>query len=73
VDTPSGQRARLNNLGYFAGFTDRDQDQLEWAIEEFQADEKLPDRGLKGTLAKDRPTLNRLAERHGDMLKGEEL
>ena len=73
VDTPSGQRARLNNLGYFAGFTDRDQDQLEWAIEEFQADEGLADRGLKGTLAKDRPTLNRLAERHGDMLKGEEI
>lgn len=73
VDTPSGQRARLNNLGYFAGFSERDQDQLEWAIEEFQADEKLADRGLKGNLAKDRPTLNRLAVRHGDMLKGEEL
>ena len=73
VDTPSGQRARLNNLGYFAGFSDRDEDQLAWAIEEFQADEQLVDRGLKGSLAKDRPTLNRLGQRHGDMLKGEEL
>ena len=73
VDTPSGQRARLNNLGYFAGFSDRDEDQLAWAVEEFQADEKLPDRGLKGTIAKDRKTLNQLARRHGDMLAGEEL
>lgn len=73
VDTPSGQRARLNNLGYFAGFSDRDEDQLAWAVEEFQADEKLTDRGLKGDRGKDRTTLNRLAQRHGDMLKGEEL
>ena len=73
VDTPSGQRARLNNLGYFAGFSDRDEDQLAWAIEEFQCDEKMTERGLTGTLSRDRKTLNRLALRHGDMLPGEEL
>ena len=37
------------------------------------SDETLADRGLKGDRAKDRTTLNRLAQRHGDMLKGEEL
>lgn len=73
LDTKSGQRARLNNLGYFAGFGDLDDDQLLWAIEEFQADEKLTDRGLTGTIAKDRRTLNRLGQRHGDLLAGEEL
>jgi hypothetical protein len=34
----SGQQARLNNLGYFAGFTLRDLDQLLWAAEEFSCD-----------------------------------
>jgi len=34
----SGQQARLNNLGYFAGFTVDDHDQLSWALEEFQCD-----------------------------------
>ena len=73
LDTRSGQRARLNNFGYFAGFGEQDDDQLVWAIEEFQNDEKLTERGLTGTLAKDRRTLNRLGQRHGDMLPGEEL
>lgn len=36
--TLSGQQARLNNLGYFAGFALEDLDQLLWAIEEFQCD-----------------------------------
>ena len=31
----SGQQARLNNLGFFAGFTLTDLDQLLWAAEEF--------------------------------------
>ncbi len=31
----SGQQARLNNLGYFAGFSHTDLDQLLWAAEEF--------------------------------------
>jgi hypothetical protein len=34
----SGQQARLNNLGYFAGFTVDDHEQLRWALEEFQCD-----------------------------------
>jgi len=34
----SGQQARLNNLGYFAGFTLRDLDHLLWAAEEFSCD-----------------------------------
>jgi len=36
--TLSGQQARLNNLGYFAGFAIEDTEQLRWAIEEFQCD-----------------------------------
>jgi hypothetical protein len=34
----SGQQARLNNLGYFAGFTLDDLEQLLWAAEEFECD-----------------------------------
>ncbi len=34
----SGQQARLNNMGYFAGFTVKDLDQLLWAAEEFACD-----------------------------------
>lgn len=32
----SGQQARLNNLGYFAGYSLRDLDQFLWATEEFE-------------------------------------
>jgi hypothetical protein len=35
----SGQQARLNNLGYLAGFDVRDLDQLLWAAEEFLCDD----------------------------------
>ncbi|MGA8308921.1 MAG: peptidoglycan-binding protein [Terriglobales bacterium] len=42
VDTPSGQQARLNNLGYFAGSADRADDPLFLsAAEEFQCDHGL--------------------------------
>lgn len=34
----SGQQARLNNLGYFAGYTLNDLEQLLWAAEEFSCD-----------------------------------
>ena len=34
----SGQQARLNNLGYFAGFALNDLEQLLWAAEEFKCD-----------------------------------
>jgi hypothetical protein len=38
VSEPAGQQARLNNLGYFAGFNPESKHQLKWAIEEFQCD-----------------------------------
>jgi hypothetical protein len=42
ISDVEGQQARLNNLGYFAGFTkpntQREKDQLIWAVEEFQCD-----------------------------------
>ena len=41
VDTPQGQRARLNNLGYFAGFSDNEIEQFRWAVEEFKCDQGL--------------------------------
>jgi hypothetical protein len=34
----SGQQARLNNLGYFAGYAFNDLEQLLWAAEEFACD-----------------------------------
>jgi len=75
VDTPAGMRARLNNLGYYAGFGPDDEAQLDWAVEEFQCDEKLPkkDRGLHPERKRNLATWNRLAQRHGDMLPGEEV
>lgn len=73
VDEASGQRARLDNLGYFAGYTENDRDQLEWATEEFQCDEKLKDRGLFAERSRNLPTWNHLGKRHGDMLPGEEV
>ncbi len=38
IDTLSGQRARLNNLGYFAGSASNDTEQFRWAAEEFKKD-----------------------------------
>ena len=34
----SGQQQRLNNLAYFAGFSEKSKAQFKWAVEEFQAD-----------------------------------
>jgi hypothetical protein len=43
VDTPSGQRARLRNLGYYFGDLDEDDPpQFKSAVEEFQCDHGLP-------------------------------
>jgi hypothetical protein len=39
IDSLSGQRARFYNLGYFAGFTDKDLEQTNWAAEEFECDQ----------------------------------
>ena len=61
----SGVRARLNNLGYFAGYTDRDADQLRWAVEEFQCEHRKS-HGLKVTGELDRKTLEALRKVHGD-------
>lgn len=46
----SGQQARLNNMGYFAGFSLRDLDQFLWAVEEFECE-------IKKKQVKARPTL----------------
>jgi hypothetical protein len=49
VTEVTGQRDRLNNLGYFAGFsTTVDDLQFRWAVEEFQADHRDTD-GLRVT------------------------
>lgn len=37
-NTFAGQQERLNNLGYFAGFTVKDEPQFRWAVEEFLCD-----------------------------------
>lgn len=43
VEHPSGQKARLNNLGYFAGTPDQDDELLfQSAVEEFQCDHMGP-------------------------------
>ena len=48
IDTPSGQQARLENLGYFPG--DGDPDAFESAVEEFQCDHGLKVDGKCGTI-----------------------
>lgn len=61
VDAPSGQVARLNNLGYFAGDLDgSDADALKSAIEEFQCDH-----GLTVTGDCDSQTQAKLQQVHG--------
>jgi hypothetical protein len=47
IDTLSGQRARLHNLGYFAGFASDDTDQFRWAAEEFKKDKKVTPLAVK--------------------------
>jgi len=41
VTESSGQRARLDNMGYYAGFEKTDEQQLRWAVEEFQCNNNL--------------------------------
>lgn len=61
VDTVSGQKARLNNLGYFAGPLDEEDESLfKSAIEEFQCDHKLTIDGKCGP-----NTQAKLKEIHG--------
>ena len=71
VDSNEGMRARLNNLGYFAGLAnDSDTEQLRWAIEEFQHDNKIsPPNGDvddPNNRAKLRATKTKLGVIHGD-------
>lgn len=61
IGTASGQKARLNNLGYFAGPLDKeDEDLLKSATEEFQCDHKLAVDGKCGPI-----TQAKLKEIHG--------
>lgn len=69
ASSKGGQRARLNNMGYFAGFSENDDDQLAWAIEEFEADN---DRRPTGR-SDDPVVFNLIAHRHGDLLKSEKV
>lgn len=69
ANTIRGQQVRLNNMGYFAGFSEQHLEQLRWAIEEFQADHKLPVTGRFD----DPKTFNRIAREHGDLLEGEQV
>jgi hypothetical protein len=60
VEEPTGQHARLNNLGYNAGTVgDPDPDQLKSAVEEFQCDNELPVTGVC-----DAATQSKLKELH---------
>ena len=56
IDSLSGQAARLNNLGYFAGAPDTADDaQFKSAVEEFQCDESItPVDGLPGSQTQDK-------------------
>lgn len=67
ASTESGQRSRLNNMGYFAGFSPNDTAQLQWAIEEFERDHDLRVTGRSDVPA----TFNRIAHEHGDLLASE--
>jgi N-acetylmuramoyl-L-alanine amidase len=76
-DTPTGQQARLNNLGYFAGSdpppdeSTKDKDltpedlelrqQFRWAIEEFQCDQGV----VPQTGKMDKKTQELLVKEHG--------
>ena len=60
VEEISGERARLDNLGYFAGYSQADADHLQWALEEFQCEHQL-----KVTGEYDRATRDKLEKDHG--------
>jgi hypothetical protein len=72
VTTDNGLRARLNNLGYYAGLIEGfdDREQLRWALEEFQFDHGIkPQNGDlvdDKNLAKIAATRKKLVEVHGD-------
>ena len=69
VNSLAGQRARLNQLGLYAGFAAADSDQLRWAIEEFEHLHQLPVKGRSD----DPAFFNKLGHVHGDLLPNEQL
>ena len=61
---------RLNNLGYFAGFTIDDTDQFQWALQEFQRDhgwvlDTKKEKGKKLNGKTDQDTRDKLEEVYG--------
>jgi hypothetical protein len=57
---------RLNNMGYFAGYTPTNDQQLRWAIEEFQCEHGWnPLKGKKPTGKKDKETRDKLEAVYG--------
>lgn len=61
IDTLSGQKARLNNLGYYWGpLTDEETDDFRYAVEEFQCDTDLVVNGIC-----DEQTRAKLKNEHG--------
>lgn len=77
LTTRVGQQARLNNLGYFAGYDPDNDEQFQWAVEEFQCDfrPQFPAMKVRGPLpdgSLDGETLKALGRAHGDFLPGQE-
>ena len=70
VETASGQRERLNNLGYFAGYTEGNAEQFQFAVEEFQCDHQKELGLKKPTGVCDAKTQALLEKVHGDKLGG---
>ena len=70
VRSDKGVQARLNNLGYFAGFNELDREQLRWAIEEFQHDHDITPPNVVIDEPKNRQkmdtTKKKLGQVHGD-------
>lgn len=76
LKTKHGQQARLNNLGYFAGFRPDNVEQFRWAVEEFQTDHRkgfpqMRRLGLEPDGTIDRETMIALGTVHGDLLPGQ--
>jgi hypothetical protein len=70
VREESGMRQRLNNLGYFAGLLLEDREQLRWAIEEFQHDNRITPPNGDLDDARNKPKIDKtktaLGKVHGD-------
>jgi hypothetical protein len=69
ANTVRGLQIRLNNMGYFAGFDEKDTEQLRWAVEEFEHDHGIEEKGKFD----DPKTINKIAHEHGDLLPSEKV